>query len=168
MGPEIAPGLPDTRVGHHYLLFALSLAIIIAILEATVLITLNARSRPIDGAIYRTSAPIIIALGILIQSNAVRYLGSAWLALVGLTSIWKFFSFTSNDWNALVILLVISGLLGLALAAVLLASKGFGKQFDLARSKHPHLKNMLRRCVIAVGSLGAIIATYNDIVNLTR
>jgi hypothetical protein len=169
MSPETAPSLPENRAAYKYLFFALSLAIVIAILEATVLTTLlNAHSPSTDGSIYRTSAPVIVALGISIQSNIIRYLGGVWLALMGLASIWPLFGSNSTHWSALTVLLLVSGVLSLALAAVLLASKDFGKQFGLARTRHSHLKKTLRTCIIVVGILGAIIATYNDIVNLTR
>jgi hypothetical protein len=169
MNSEIAPGLPEAEVGNRTLFFALLLAIIIAALEATVLMSLWSTSgRSVNGAILRTSAPILIALGILIQSNFVRYLGSIWLAAMGLGSLWQLFASTSTKWGALAIVLLISSVLSVGLAAVLLGSKDFSKQFGLARSKHSRPKKTVRTCVIIVVSLGAIIATYNDVVNLTR
>ncbi|HEV7613709.1 MAG TPA: hypothetical protein VGO37_17645 [Steroidobacteraceae bacterium] len=169
MSPEIAPSLPETGVGNQYLFLAFSLAIIIAVLEATVLMNLwNAHSGSIDGGIYRTSAPIIIALGIIIQSNIVRYLGSVWLVVMGIASLKPLFAPSSMNWSALTILLLISAVLSVALAVMLVASKDFGKQFSLTRSKHSRLKKTIRMCIIVVASLGAIIATYNDVVNLTR
>jgi hypothetical protein len=169
MSPEIAPDSPETGDGNQYLFFAVSLAIIIAALEATVLLSLwNTQSRAIDGAIYRTSAPIIIALGILIQSKIIRYLGGIWLLIMGLASLWQPFSSRSMSWGVLTIVFLISGVLSVALAVLLLASKDFGKQFGVARSKHSRLKMTIRVCTITVGGLAAIIATYNDVVNLTR
>jgi hypothetical protein len=121
--------------------------------------------------IWALAATVITALGLLIRSNFIRWLGGVFMVIWAGALLWPLISGGMAQFsrpNSLVFFSYYGfrGALSLLTAAILLLSKQFA--YDFAKLREADSKYIIysRRLLIWGLIAAAAIATFNDIVNL--
>ena len=118
-------------------------------------------------AVYYFGLALAIPFGLWVKSNFIRGLGAVYLVIVAASLLWPMVS--SNfvlDRRPLAALYIFLAGINLLIAGILLLSKQFAIEWAKERDQQPKYKRYLRLGLI-YGLIGAaLIATFNDIVNL--
>jgi hypothetical protein len=125
------------------------------------------------GFIMGFAGAVITALGLLIRSNFIRWLGGVFMVIWAAALLWPLVSsgtapFSRPGSLALVSYYTLRGVLSLLTAAILLLSKQFSYEFAKLRENDSKYIVYLRRLLIWAIIAAALIATFNDIVKLTQ
>jgi hypothetical protein len=117
------------------------------------------------------AATVITALGLLIRSNFIRWLGGVFMVVWGAALLWPLISsgtapFSRPGGMAFISYYGLRGALSLLTATILLWSKQFADEFAKLRENEPKYIHYLRRLLIWAIIAAALIATFNDIVKL--
>ncbi len=118
-------------------------------------------------AIYFFGLPLAIPFGLWVKSNFVRGLGAVYLVIVAGSLLWPVVSsnFVLNRLPLAALYIFLAGI-NLLIAGILLLSKQFAIEWAKERDQQPKYKRYLRLGLL-YGLIGAaLIATFNDIVNL--
>ena len=119
------------------------------------------------------AATFIIGLGLLVQSNLIRYVGAVLMAAWGAGLLWGVsrgiapLLRPTPTYLLVFFYYLLLGVLHLLTAAILLFSKQFASEFAERRASQPEYVRNLRRLLIGSIIVGAVLfATFNDIVKL--
>ena len=152
-----------------YLCAAIAVAEAIWLLSFTIPLTPQ-QTRVIVIALTST---FIIGLGLLVQSNLIRYVGAVLMAAWGGGLLWGVsrgimpLSRLAPAFLLVLFYYFLSGALHLLTAAILLFSKQFANEFAKRRASQPTYVKNLRRLLIGSIIVGAtLFVTFNDIVKL--
>jgi hypothetical protein len=110
---------------------------------------------------------LVIPFGLWLKSNFVRFLGAVYLLIVAGALLWPvgFSDFVSHRLPLAAVYVFLAGI-NLLIATILLLSRQFAAEWTKERDQQPKYKRSLRRGLLC-GIIGAaLIATYNDILNL--
>jgi len=158
----------------NYYRAALYLCAVIALMDAIwILFFVPRLPKDAQGVfIWALAATVITALGLLIRSNFVRWLGGLFMILWAAALLWPLVSsgtapFSRPDGLPLVSYYAVRGALSLLTAAILLLSKQFAYEFAKLRENDPKYIVYARRLLMWAIVAAALIATFNDIVRLT-
>ena len=125
------------------------------------------------GFIWALIAAVITPLGLLIRSNFIRWLGGVSMVLWVAALLWPLvsdgtaiFSRPGGGGLAFFSYYALRGALSLVTAAILLLSKQFAYEFAKLRENDSKYIVYSRRLLMWAIIAAALIATFNDIVNL--
>jgi|GEM_PF-1597680 hypothetical protein len=120
------------------------------------------------GSIIFCEIVLLIPFGLWLQSSLARYGGAALMLLVAGALIPPLLSMVLVKHQPLLALLfVITGGLNLLAAGVLVFSEKFGVEFAEERKHQPAYKVFLKWSLVAGVIVVMLLATVNDIINLT-
>jgi hypothetical protein len=114
----------------------------------------------------------IIGLGLLVQSNLIRYVGAVLMAAWGGGLLWGVsrgiapLSQPTPIYLLVFFYYLLLGALHLLTAAILIFSKQFANEFAKRRDSQPKYVRNLRRLLVGAIVGAVLIATFNDIVKL--
>jgi hypothetical protein len=120
------------------------------------------------------SFPFVIAFGLWVQSKFARYVGAVWMVLLAGGLVWSVVSsgttpLISGPTYFLVLdfFFAMSAILNLLTAWILLFSKQFATEFAYEKQHQPKYKTYLSKLFLAAIVGAMIIATLNDVINLS-
>ena len=154
---------------------ALYLCAAIAVTEAiwTLVFIIPRTPKDTRVIVIALAATFIIGLGLLVQSNLIRYVGAVLMAAWGGGLLWGVSRGIAPLLRPTPTYLLVFfyylhlGVLHLLTAAILLFSKQFASEFAKRRASQPRYVRNLRRLLIGSIIVGAVLfATFNDIVRL--
>jgi hypothetical protein len=125
------------------------------------------------GFIIPLMVTTMTVVGLLIHSNLIRYVGGVLIAIWAGALLWPLISdgtaplFRPNG-TAIFLDYAFTSALSLLTAAIMLFSKQFAYEFAKRRDSEPKYMRSLRRLLIGAVIVAALIATFNDIVQLAN
>jgi hypothetical protein len=111
-------------------------------------------------------AALATAFGIWLQSNFIRYVGAGWFLISVGAIAWPLLFGGKVVWSPVVLMFMAIGILSLAAAYLLLLSKSFRAEFYANRDAQPPYKRVLRKAIVVLLIIAAVIATLVDIYRL--
>jgi len=144
---------------------ALVLACALVVIECALFVYFGGFS---FGAALRLAAAILLALGLWLVSSIARYLAGAW-SLATIASVgWAMFGSGKVAAGPGLYWMILLCALSFTLAYVLLVSRKFASEFAELRTSRPKYKIVLGRLLLIALVAAALVATANDIYQLSR
>jgi hypothetical protein len=153
---------------NHYRI-ALALTSALVLLEVGFFLYLGGFARFPRGAVTLSSIPVVVLLGLWLQSYIFRYCGGVLFFVLGSWFVWSAY-YALGQKSALLIdsYFFILGALYLFDGAILLFSKPFAVEFERLRTAQSKHKARLRKVFVIAAGVAILIALWQDVVHLVN
>jgi cellobiose-specific phosphotransferase system component IIC len=103
----------------------------------------------------------VMAIGLWLHSNFVRYSGAVWFLIFGGVGLWSVYSAAGSASSLFKIISAAEPLLALSISVAVLCSPPFDKEFAQRRATEPRAKLIGRLILIALLMAALAAAVYH-------
>jgi hypothetical protein len=153
---------------NHYKAALYLCAAIVAIQAIWTLFVMFTRPQIVGGAFFFLALSFVILLGLLLQSNFIRYIGALYMIVFAVITYWLLFSEGNPPYAPVFLYFTLSGALNLLAAAILLFSKQFTKEFDERQNSQSKYKANLGWALNGAVIAAMIVASLLDFLNIAN